>query len=156
MNKDKIKEKFEKISSKSWRSFSEWVIWKQCSQEEMNLFTKWLNQLSEEELSRYIKKDVSILSVITNQTDKICKTAIQISPISIGFVKEQTKGLCELAIKRNVFSIVEIREQTVDLCLLALNLDKTVYKGIRIVQNPDYKTTLQNLKDKKTILDALK
>jgi len=133
MNKDKIKEKFEKISKASPR-FSEWVVWKQCSQEEMNLFTKWLNQLSEEELCEYLEKDGSILSVIKNQTGSMCKSSIKNASQYLKYVKEQT----------------------VDLCLLALENSSPSYIYVRIVPNPTFPTTMTNLKAKKAILEALK
>jgi len=45
------------------------------------------------------------------------------------------------------------------MCVFALERDfvfKNVYQSIRIVPNPDYETTLKNLKKKMSILKALK
>jgi len=159
MTNSEIKEKFEEILRKS-PNFDEWVGWIQCSTKEMSIFKKWLNQLSEEDVCKYLEKDGSIISVIENQTNKICETSINQDPCCIKYIKNQNNYLCELAIIKNAFTIPYIREQTVDLCLLALetnpNTSSHIYRFIRIVPNPDYYTTLKNLLEKKAILEALK
>jgi len=137
-----------------------------CSQEEMNLFTDWLNRLNDEEVYPYIKEDYTILSLVSNQSHKLCTLAITENPWSIEFIKNQQKYY-ELAVKRDPFTIQKIKNQTVELCILALITDITqrsiisctnyhCYKYVKIVPNPNHETTLKNLRDKKAILEALK
>jgi len=105
-----------------------------CSKLEIELFTNWFNQLGEEEVCKYLKEDPTILLVISNQTDKMCETAVKTFPWSIKCLKNQT----------------------VDLCIYALDNVRYTWRYVRITPNPDYETTLKNLKEKKDILEALK
>jgi len=130
-----IKKLFEKGISYSRFSFIYWVEENIWTKEEMDIFIKWLNQLKDEEILEYMKKyGRSILSVITNQSDNLCKLAVDDSPENIQYV----------------------RNQTVDLCLSSLKKNPRAYRNVKIVPNPDFKTTFKNLLEKKAILDALK
>jgi len=141
MNFDLIKKKFEeRIEKKYMYYFSNWIEGALLT-EEYKLYLLWLNQLSEEEVCKYLKEDPTILSVISNQTDKMCETAIKKIPFSIKYLKNQTVDLCILALQTELVS-----DQSFHF----------VYKYIKIVPNPDHETTLKNLKNKKEILDALK
>jgi len=145
---------WNKKVSKNYSELDKWVEENRCSQEEMDILVKWLNQLSENDLIHIFFKKPSALALIQNQSKKLCKQAVINDQISIKYVKNQTKELCELAILRSPCSFLYIKEQTVGLCLLALELDKSCYKYVRIVPNPDFETTLKNLKEKKAILEA--
>jgi len=134
MTNDQIESLFIERLKKSSYYFSNWDNCKLCTKDEIDLFTNWLNQLNEDDICFYLKEDLTILKSLTYQT----------------------KELCELAIRTNPYSIADIRDQTVDLCILALELSKSCHVFVRIVPNPDYKTTLKNLKKKKAILEALK
>jgi len=155
MTNDQIKKVFERNMKKT-NYFKNWLGLKVCTIKEIKRFNKWLNQLSEEEICSYLKKDGTILLAIKNQTVHMCKIAIQNDPFSIEFIKDQTKEICELSIKNFPRSIHYIKEQTVDLCLLALEKNPYTYQHVRIVSNPDHETTLKNLKEKKALLEALK
>jgi len=155
MTNNQTQELFEKNLIPS-RLFSDWVIAGHCSKKTFEKFIIWLNQLDEDSICKYLKKDASILSVITNQTKKMCNLAIMNMPGSIRYVKNQSKELCELAVKSNGFTIGYIKEQKVDLCLLSLEENINSFQLVRIVPNPNYETTLKNLLEKKAILEAIK
>jgi len=195
----KVQYLFEK-RLKSKVSLVNWIEENISTKKEMNMFGKWLDQLREDKILRYLQKDHTILSIITNQTEPMWQIAIKINPyliqyvknptkellkqairkeaevlrfvnnqtedlcrfainqnaLVIRYVKNQTKELCKLAIERDCFSIKHIQEQTVDLCIYALKQRKKTYKYVRIVPNPDFETTLNNLKEKQSILNVLK
>jgi len=143
MTNKEIKQLFEEKLEKTNWNFNEWIEYEICTKKEMNHFSKWLNSLDENEVCKYIQDNGTILSIITNQTKDMCKWAILNNVMSIEFVKKQTKEISEFAIKEWPFAIELIREQTVDLCILALSRNKLTYEKVRIVPNPDYKTTLK-------------
>jgi len=156
MTNKEIKSLFEEnLRNQAWH-FKDWSNLQICSKKEHKTFVNWLNQLNEEEICDYLKLDPTILSVINNQINKICEFSIKQEPWCLMFVKNQTKELCKLAIEKWSGSIQFVEEQTVEICLLALKLDKGCYKYVRIVPNPNYKTTIKNLLNKKEILEAFK
>jgi len=159
MTNDKIKKLFEERFKYSRHNFIYWLEKEECTKNEMDLFIKFLNQLKDKEVLKYIENDGTILSMITNQSDNLCKLAVNQSPYDIEYIKNQKKEICEIAINKNPFVIDLIKEQTIDLCLLALEKTKTdqlLYTFVRIVPNPSHEITLKNLKEKKAILNALK
>jgi len=157
MTNKQIKLLFEKkLENKEIIYFKNWLELYVCSKEEMNMFIKFLNELSEKSIIKYIKKDPTILGSINNQTEKMCVSAIKFGySFAIEYINNQTIDLCKLSVNQNPWSIKYVREQTVDLCLLALGLHRDVYIEIKIVSNPNYSKTLKNLKKKKAILEAL-
>jgi len=134
LNRIEVKEKFKENLTHDLICFEDWVFNGICDPEEMEDFIIWLNQLSEKEILKYIEKDSSIFSAIT----------------------DQTKELCEFAIKCNPYNLVHIRSQTVDLCLKSLEVDNYCHNFVRIVPNPDHEKTIQNLLEKKAVLEAFK
>jgi len=143
MTNKQIQRLFEK--KRSLNRFNDWVKLNVCTKKEMDFFVKWLNQIDESEILKYIKEDDTILSAITNQTDFLIKHSIEESIFSIRFVKDQTIDLCIFVLKKD-----EEFESKYKFYI------KNIYQYIRIVPNPDHKTTLKNLLEKKAILEALK
>jgi len=156
MTNKELKKLFEENLNKDGYYFSEWIELGVCTKEEKDLFIIWLNQLSEEKICHYLEKDFTILSVIKNQTDSMCKTSIKKTFLGIQHINVQNKNICNFIVKKNHHWFEFVKEQTVDLCILALELNKSCYTFVRIVPNPDYETTLKNLLEKKAILEALK
>jgi len=159
MTNEEIQQLFEEKFETTHHHFHKWVYYGICTKEQFVFFVKWLNQLNEKELCKLLVSQFTILKFIENQTESLCKMAIRSNCDCLQFIKDQTKELCELAIRTDQYSIEYIRDQTVDLCILSLEEDfafKISYKCVRIVPNPDYETTLKNLKEKKAILEALK
>jgi len=160
MTNDQIQKLFEKkikkLDSKSKICFFDWVESGVCLKEEMDIFAEWLNQISEELLLSYIEKDGTVLSVITNQTESLCKESILKSSWNIFKIRNVSKELYEIAIDRDPMVFLAIQNQTVDLCLFFLKRSPNAFSFINIVESPDYETTLKNLLEKKAILEALK
>jgi len=155
MTNEEIKTLFEeKIKTNTMRNV--WSDNRFYKEGEQSFIYKWFNQLNEDQICFYLKKDHTILSIIENQSDHICEFAICCDYESIRFIKNQKNHLCKLAISKNATMIRFVKNQTVDLCLLSLEIYMPNYKHIRIVPNPDYETTLKNLYEKKAILDLLK
>jgi len=158
-------------------SFEFWPKYNICSYKDFDLFKSWLKTAEDHLLLKYLKKDENIAQFL-DKDESFWEKAIIENPYVIQFVKDQTKKLrflavkkygmllehiseqeevlCQIAISNEPFSLMFIKEQTVDLCLLALELDNSSFKEVRIVQNPDYETTLKNLLEKKAILEALR
>jgi len=137
--------KIQKLFEEKLTSPHPFIFWENFgvfNKKEMNLIIKLLNQLPEQKICDYLDKDQTILSVITNQSYKVCKMVIERDPYSIAFIRDQTVDLCILALIKETIMIP--------------NGVYNCYKNIKIVPNPDHETTLKNLKEKKAILDALK
>jgi len=133
MTNQKIKELFLKKVQENhfWQSIDLWPEYNFCTKEEFYLFKNYFNSLSEEKVLKYIEIDNSVLSLISTQSNNLCKKSVEISSYCIQYIKEQT----------------------VDLCLIALEKNQHIYPYIRIVRNTNYEITLENLKEKKAILD---
>jgi len=155
MTNQEIKNLFEKKKNKNYL-FVNWVKENICTENEMILFKKWPNQLNDEELFDLFKKDHTIFSAIENKTEQFILKSIEANSWVIGIVSEQAYHFSKLAISRNPLCLKSIKIQSVDLCLLALKQERFVYRYVRIVSNPDFETTLKNLKEKKEIIEALK
>jgi hypothetical protein len=88
----------------------------------------------------------SMIAHTKRQTKELCLMALQNWPFSIGQIKNQTPEFCELAINQEPQSITQVKRQTANLCLLALEKNPQVYNLISICANPDYDSTMINLK----------
>jgi len=157
----------ELLNNKRYRGFSifgnnKWTSIGVISASQEKEIIDYLNGLKEKEIKKYLWKDSSSLSVIKNQTEELCKTAIHLDPVAIRYIHSPKTSYWEHSLKENPYLIEYLREQTVDLCILALENEKIsdpfrlVYKFVKIVPNPYHETTLKNLYEKKAILDALK
>lgn len=71
------------------------------------------------------------------------------------FVENQTEEMCEEAVRRDPKQFAYAKKQNVNMCLQALKSRKDLFYFVKIVPNPDFKTTLQNLKKKQLILDSI-
>ena len=54
------------------------------------------------------------------QTEEICKLAVQQNGHALEFVKNQTEELCKFAIQQNGLAIKNVKEQTEEICKLAV------------------------------------
>lgn len=80
------------------------------------------NFLKKREL-QYIEKvsnDGLFLKYIKNQTDEICKKAIENNCFAIQYVQNKTEDLCKLAIKHCPMTLEYIDNQTDTICQMAL------------------------------------
>lgn len=98
---------------------------------------------SQKNLKTYLRYDKDF-----QQSFKII--AKDLSEESILFILDSYPELLEF---------INQNQQSVDICLTALDkfsYEVHIHKHVRIVPNPDFKTTLLNLKKKKELLNALK
>ena len=71
------------------------------------------------------------LYYVKNQTDEICKLAIQIDSCNLCYVENQTEELCKLAIRDHGCALEYIKEQTYELCKLAVQQDGYAIKYVK-------------------------
>lgn len=57
---------------------------------------------------------------IDNQTEELCKIAVQNDGYSLVHVKNQTDEICKLAVKQNGFALQHVKNQTDEICNLAV------------------------------------
>jgi len=120
------------LKKHKWLTLTEYQLYSVLSDEDFKKFLKSINLLSEDQIISLLKHDWTIIKYIENQTNPIILAAVSI----------------------NSFSLQYITNQSVKACLIALKNNKDIYRYVRIVPNPDYKTTLKNLYAKKMIIDS--
>lgn len=79
-----------------------------------------MSTLSKEEQEREVAKNPYNIQYVREQTEELCKLAVQIYPYTIKYVKDQTEELCKLAVENNGYAIEYVREQTPELCKIAV------------------------------------
>ena len=70
-----------------------------------------------------LQKDGCALYYVKEQTEKICKLAIQYDARALKYAKEQTEEICKLAVQQNGTAILYVKNQTEELCKLAVQTD---------------------------------
>ena len=75
-----------------------------------------------EKIIDLIKKDGYFLRCLRKeeQTEEICKLAVQKNCYVIKYVKEQTEGICKLAIQQDGYALRYVKNQTEEICKLAV------------------------------------
>jgi hypothetical protein len=71
---------------------------------------------------------------INNQTEELCKIAVQNDGYSLVYVENQTDEICKLAVKQNGFALQHVKNQTDEICNLA------VYQNGHALQHVKNKT----------------
>jgi len=73
-------------------------------------------------VQRCINENGMILGYIDgkNQTEEICKIAVQQHGLNLQFVKKQTDEICKIAVQNHGFSLVNVKNQTDEICRLAV------------------------------------
>jgi hypothetical protein len=68
--------------------------------------------------------DWKALEYVNEQTEEICKLAVQQDGYALQFVKEQTEEICKLAVHHKYgWALQFVKEQTEELCKLAVQQD---------------------------------
>lgn len=150
MNKEELKSKI-KLGS----YFISWLAKGICSKEDFEKAIKTLNSLKDEDLVELIRHDETIIVFLKNPSFVVQKFIALNYSFSFCRITNQNPEACKVLIHYFPRRIVDVKNQTIELCLIALNLDNESYKGIKIVPNPDFETTLSNLKKKQLILDSI-
>lgn len=165
MNKDKDLIKFKNmlISNRmkvSWDSLSEWVESGVCSKKEMNKFIEIINSVEDSVLKELISCEYGVISYIKKPSHEIARfVLLELQKTGSVFryydLAVHYEDLSLIALQKDEYGLSRIKNQTVDLYLFALKQRKDNFEYVRIVPNPDFKTTLANLKKKQVILEAL-
>ena len=78
-----------------------------------NFFAKW-----------FVKRDIREFRLVKNQTEEICKVAVQKDGMSLLFVKPEfmTEEICKLAVQQDpgAFQFVKDELKTEEICKLAV------------------------------------
>lgn len=74
--------------------------------------------------------------------------AVEINPLAIESIKKPSFEVCKAAIKADIstFSYINSLKPSPEICLYALSLDNSLFTEIKICPNPNYETTVSNLK----------
>ena len=67
-----------------------------------------------------IQRYSDALRFVKEQTDDICKLAVKKDGLLLQYVKNQTTEICKLAIQQNSHALQYVKEQTLELCILAV------------------------------------
>ena len=81
-----------------------------------------------------IKRDGFFLKLLKKeeQTEEICKLAVQQNGISLDYVKiEQTEEICKLAVQQNGYALQYVRNQNEEICKLAIQQNSWSFQYVR-------------------------
>lgn len=67
-----------------------------------------------------VSQSSDLFKHITDQTDKICLSAVAKEGLALRYVIEQTEKICQIAIHSNPFSLKYAMHQTETLCMQAI------------------------------------
>ena len=86
-----------------------------------------------EQIVNLIKKDGYFLRCLRKeeQTEEICKIAVQKNCDAIKYVKEQTEELCKFAVHQSCHLLQFVKNQTEELCKLAVQQDDEAFWYVR-------------------------
>lgn len=71
------------------------------------------------------------IKYIDNQTDELCKLAIEQNPKSFIFIKDKTPKICMMAVKKDGLLLQFINEQNIQLCLEAVKQNGLSLKYVK-------------------------
>ena len=77
-----------------------------------------------------IQQDNQALEVVKNQTEEICKFAIKQNGLSLEYVKNQNEEICKLAVQQNGHALQYVKNQTEKICKLAVQQN---YQALKYV-----------------------
>jgi len=83
----------------------------------------WINILSKNGYA--VHQNGYVLEYVKNQTEEICKLAVQHHGYALKYVKEQfkTEEICKLAVQQYGLALEYVKEQTDKICKLAVQQD---------------------------------
>ena len=80
-----------------------------------------------DDLCRYaLNKNIKALQYIKNQSNILCRFAINKDIKALQYIRDQTIEICKYAIYKNTRALEYIKEHTDELCIYALELDVVV------------------------------
>jgi hypothetical protein len=78
-----------------------------------------------------IEDDGLALQFIKEQTEEICKLAVQQDGVALQYVKEQSKEICKLAVQQDGDALEYVKEQSEEICKLAVQHDGFALKYMK-------------------------
>ena len=97
----------------------------------------FINLLREEEQTEEICKSavqqngLSLKDVKIEQTEELCKLAVQKYGCALEYVKNQTEEICKLAVQEDGEALEFVEEQTEEICKLAIEQDSSSLQYIK-------------------------
>ena len=84
----------------------------------INLLKK--EEQTEELCKLAVQENGCSLKYVRNQTEEICKLAVQLDCIALKYVINQTEELCKLTVQQNGYVLQYVKNQTEEICKLAV------------------------------------
>lgn len=73
---------------------------------------------------------------VKNQTEDICKLAVQQVPEALLYVRDQTEEICKMAVQMDGHTLLHVKNQTDEICLLAVEQKGSALQYVN-VQTPN-------------------
>jgi hypothetical protein len=80
---------------------------------------EFLSSLQPEMLKTAISQNGCLVKCV-DQTEEICKLAVQQNGYALEYVRNQTEEICKLAVKQNGYALQYVKNQTEEICKLAV------------------------------------
>ena len=96
------------------------------------LMIKYIKDQTEEICKLAVQEDANALPYVKKQTEEICKLAVQRNGEALKYVKEQTEEICILAVKKDANILPYVKEQTEEICKVAVQQDGNVLRYVKI------------------------
>ena len=77
------------------------------------------------------------LEYVMNQTEEICKLAVQKNGFALEYVRNQTEEICKLAVQQNGKALEYVKKQTDELCKLAFQKNGNALQYVKINQTDE-------------------
>ena len=87
----------------------------------------------QEQIIELIKNDCFFIGLLREeeQTEELCKMAVQQNGLSLQCVKKQTEELCKLAVQKNGLALEYVKNQTEEICKLAVQQNGLALRHVK-------------------------
>ena len=93
-----------------------------CGDKYRRIYTSTEENLKER-ITNLITQDIKFINLLKKeeQTEELCRLAVQQNGLALKYVKNQTEEICKLAVQQNVYALEYVKiEQTEEICKLAV------------------------------------
>jgi phage regulator Rha-like protein len=81
---------------------------------------QFIKEQTEEICKMAVQQNSNALNYVKKQTEEICKMAVQQNSNALNYVKKQTEEICKLAVQQYGLALVYVKNQTKEICKLAV------------------------------------
>ena len=81
---------------------------------------QFVKEQTEEICKLAVQQDCNALEYVKEQTEELCKLSVQQNGNALEYVKEQTEEICKLAVQQNGYALYYVKEQTYEIYKLAV------------------------------------